>query len=90
MDFHKLNSFETFKEVWSCYGYGENLEDMLEREFTRMKGTIYLDHAANTLYPESLVRSYSLDISRNVYGNPHSHNASSRLTHETMERVRYR
>ncbi|XP_051935896.1 molybdenum cofactor sulfurase isoform X1 [Hippocampus zosterae] len=90
MDFHKLNSFETFKEVWSCYGYGENLEDMLEREFTRMKGTVYLDHAANTLYPESLVRSYSLDISRNVYGNPHSHNPSSRLTHETMERVRYR
>ncbi|XP_061546370.1 molybdenum cofactor sulfurase [Phycodurus eques] len=90
MDFHKLNSLETFKEAWSCYGYGENLEDVLEGEFTRIKGTVYLDHAATTLYPDSLVRSYCLDISRNVYGNPHSHNPSSRLTHETVERVRYR
>ncbi|XP_077437690.1 molybdenum cofactor sulfurase [Vanacampus margaritifer] len=90
MDFHKLNSLETFKEVWSYYGYGESLEDVLEGEFTRIKGTVYLDHAATTLYPESLVRSYCLDISRNIYGNPHSHNPSSRLTHETVERVRYR
>uniref|UniRef100_A0A671XLC5 Molybdenum cofactor sulfurase n=1 Tax=Sparus aurata TaxID=8175 RepID=A0A671XLC5_SPAAU len=52
--------------------------------------TTYLDHAATTLYPESLVRGYFQDISRNVYGNPHSHNPSSRLTHDTVERVRYR
>ncbi|XP_077469060.1 molybdenum cofactor sulfurase isoform X1 [Stigmatopora argus] len=90
MEFHNLNSLETFKEVCGHYGYRENLEDVLEAEFTRIKGTVYLDHAATTLYPESLVRSYCLDISRNVYGNPHSHNPSSRLTHETVERVRYR
>ncbi|XP_054655289.1 molybdenum cofactor sulfurase isoform X2 [Dunckerocampus dactyliophorus] len=29
-------------------------------------------------------------MSRSVYGNPHSHNLSSRLTHDTVERVRYR
>nr|XP_061817723.1 molybdenum cofactor sulfurase-like isoform X1 [Nerophis lumbriciformis] len=90
MDFTKINSFETFTEVWSHYGYGENLEDLLEREFARLKGTVYLDHAASTLYPQSLVTDYCLDISRNVYGNPHSHNLSSRLTHDTVERVRYR
>uniref|UniRef100_A0A8C9W8I4 Molybdenum cofactor sulfurase n=1 Tax=Scleropages formosus TaxID=113540 RepID=A0A8C9W8I4_SCLFO len=30
------------------------------------------------------------DLCGNVYGNPHSHNPSSRLTHDTVERVRYR
>ncbi|XP_054655288.1 molybdenum cofactor sulfurase isoform X1 [Dunckerocampus dactyliophorus] len=90
MDFHKLNSFETFREVWSHYGYGENLEELRQREFARIKGTVYLDHAATTLYPQSLVTDYCQDMSRSVYGNPHSHNLSSRLTHDTVERVRYR
>ncbi|XP_070772305.1 molybdenum cofactor sulfurase [Enoplosus armatus] len=90
MDFQKLCTFETFQQLWSHYGHGGDLQDVIEREFTRIKGITYLDHAATTLYPESLVRDYCQDISRNVYGNPHSHNPSSRLTHDTMERVRYR
>ncbi|XP_029306037.1 molybdenum cofactor sulfurase [Cottoperca gobio] len=90
MDFQKLCTFDTFTQLWSHYGYGENLQDVIEQEFTRIKGITYLDHAATTLYPESLVRDYFQDISRNVYGNPHSHNPSSRLTHDTVERVRYR
>ncbi|XP_010765124.1 molybdenum cofactor sulfurase [Notothenia coriiceps] len=90
MDFQKLCSFNTFKQWWSHYGYGENLQDVIEQEFKRTKGITYLDHAATTLYPESLVRDYFQDISRNVYGNPHSHHPSSRLTHDTVERVRYR
>ncbi|KAM6998058.1 molybdenum cofactor sulfurase isoform 2-T2 [Tautogolabrus adspersus] len=90
MDFQKLCTFETFKQVWKHYSYGENFDDMIEQEFKRTKGITYLDHAATTLYPESLIRDYSQDISRNVYGNPHSHNPSSRLTHDTIERVRYR
>ncbi|XP_062286132.1 molybdenum cofactor sulfurase [Scomber scombrus] len=90
MDFQKLCTFETFKECWSHYGYGDNFQDVIEQEFTRTNGISYLDHAAATLYPESLVRNYCLDITRNVYGNPHSHSPSSRLTHDTVERVRYR
>ncbi|KAK5853676.1 hypothetical protein PBY51_014809 [Eleginops maclovinus] len=90
MDFPKLCTFNTFKQWWSHYGYEENLQDAIELEFTRTKGITYLDHAATTLYPESLVRDYVQDISRNVYGNPHSHHPSSRLTHDTVERVRYR
>uniref|UniRef100_A0A7N6B1H1 Molybdenum cofactor sulfurase n=1 Tax=Anabas testudineus TaxID=64144 RepID=A0A7N6B1H1_ANATE len=89
MDFGKLCTFETFQQVWSHYGYGGNLQDVIEQEFTRIKGT-YLDHAAATLYPESVVRNYCQDISRNLYGNPHSHSPSSRLTHDTVERVRCR
>ncbi|KAK1904931.1 Molybdenum cofactor sulfurase [Dissostichus eleginoides] len=90
MDFQRLCTFNTFKRWWSPYGYGANLQDVIEQEFKRTKGITYLDHAATTLYPESLVRDYFQDISRNVYGNPHSHHPSSRLTHDTVERVRYR
>ncbi|CAB1425118.1 unnamed protein product [Pleuronectes platessa] len=90
MDFRQLCSFETFLQVSGQYGYDGRLEDVVEQEFARIKGTTYLDHAGATLYPESLLRNYGLDLSRNVYGNPHSHNPSSRLTHDTIERVRYR
>uniref|UniRef100_A0A672H589 Molybdenum cofactor sulfurase n=1 Tax=Salarias fasciatus TaxID=181472 RepID=A0A672H589_SALFA len=90
MDFHQLCTFETFQQLWSHYGYGGNFRDVIEQEFARIKGTTYLDHAAATLYPESLVRDYCRDITGNVYGNPHSHSPSSSLTHDTMERVRYR
>lgn len=90
MDFQKLCTFDTYTQLWSHYGYGGNLQEVIEQEFKRIKGITYLDHAATTLYPESLVRDYFQDISRNVYGNPHSHNPSSRLTHDTVERVRYR
>lgn len=40
MDFQKLCTFETFKEFWSHYGYGENLQDVIEQEFTRTKGNV--------------------------------------------------
>lgn len=42
-------------------------------------GITYLDHAATTLYPESLVRDYFQDISRNVYGE-RSHIKFSNVT----------
>ncbi|XP_068424391.1 molybdenum cofactor sulfurase isoform X2 [Clinocottus analis] len=76
--------------AWSHYGYGGDFRDVVDKEFTRIKGITYLDHAATTLYPELLVRDYLQDVSRNMYGNPHSHHSSSRLTQDTVDRVRYR
>uniref|UniRef100_A0A3P8YWQ3 Molybdenum cofactor sulfurase n=1 Tax=Esox lucius TaxID=8010 RepID=A0A3P8YWQ3_ESOLU len=90
IQFNQLCTFENFCAIWSHYGYMNDFVDVIEQEFSRIKGITYLDHAGATLYPESLVREYYQDISRNVYGNPHSHNPSSRLTHDTVERVRYR
>ncbi|KAJ8014567.1 hypothetical protein DPEC_G00041590 [Dallia pectoralis] len=90
IEFNQLCTFETFNEVWGHYGYGSDWVEEREREFIRIKGITYLDHAGATLYPESLVREFYQDISRNVYGNPHSHNPSSRLTGDTVERVRDR
>lgn len=40
MDFQKLCTFETFQQVWSHYGYGHNLQDVIEQEFTRIKGNL--------------------------------------------------
>ncbi|ETE65590.1 Molybdenum cofactor sulfurase, partial [Ophiophagus hannah] len=50
----------------------------------------YLDHAGATLYPESLLKAFTDDLSKNVYGNPHSQNISSKLTYDTIEHVRFR
>ncbi|KAI1902016.1 hypothetical protein AGOR_G00040370 [Albula goreensis] len=63
---------------------------MIKEEFARIKGITYLDHAGTTLYPESHIKRFFQDMASNIYGNPHSHNPSSRLTHDTVECVRYR
>ncbi|KAM9726692.1 molybdenum cofactor sulfurase [Menidia menidia] len=90
MEFHNLCTLESFQRLCGRYGYGGEFREVIEREFSRIRGVTYLDHAAATLYPESLLRDYFRDLSTGVYGNPHSHSPSSRLTHDTIEGVRYR
>ncbi|XP_017653484.2 molybdenum cofactor sulfurase isoform X2 [Nannospalax galili] len=58
------------------------------REFFR--GTVYLDHAGATLFPQSQLTNFTKDLMENIYGNPHSQNVTSKLTHDTVEQVRYR
>ncbi|KAG1950608.1 molybdenum cofactor sulfurase [Pimephales promelas] len=89
-DFQDLCTFESFKSFWHYYGYGVDQQELIDREFKRIKGVTYLDHAGTTLFPESQIKGFYDDISRNVYGNPHSHNPSSGLTHDTVESIRYR
>ncbi|KAL7877688.1 hypothetical protein SRHO_G00043310 [Serrasalmus rhombeus] len=89
-EFAGLCTFESFKRNWPHYGFDTDQRELIQREFTRIKDITYLDHAGTTLFPESQIRNFYEDISRNVYGNPHSHNPSSRLTHDTVENVRYR
>ncbi|XP_019493446.1 PREDICTED: molybdenum cofactor sulfurase isoform X1 [Hipposideros armiger] len=73
------------------YGYGgRSLPELRAREFGRLAGTVYLDHAGATLFPQSQLASFTQDLTENVYGNPHSQNISSKLTHDTVEQVRYR
>ncbi|XP_038653614.1 molybdenum cofactor sulfurase isoform X2 [Scyliorhinus canicula] len=50
----------------------------------------YLDHGGATLYSHSQINHFYQDLAENIYGNPHSANIASRLTHDTIERVRYR
>ncbi|XP_068527272.1 molybdenum cofactor sulfurase isoform X4 [Anas acuta] len=72
------------------YGYGGDLGGLREREFLRLRGITYLDHAGATLFPDSLLKAFTEDLRNNVYGNPHSQNISSKLTYDTIEHVRYR
>ncbi|XP_018590148.1 molybdenum cofactor sulfurase isoform X5 [Scleropages formosus] len=96
-----LWSSGSFAETWPHYGYssGSDLELVVREEFARVRGITYLDHAGTTLFAESQINGFFQDLCGNVYavvyflhpkGNPHSHNPSSRLTHDTVERVRYR
>nr|XP_010945508.1 molybdenum cofactor sulfurase isoform X2 [Camelus bactrianus] len=74
-----------------AYGYGRrSLRELRAREFSRLAGTVYLDHAGATLFPQSQLTNFTKDLMENVYGNPHSQNISSKLTHDTVEQVRYR
>ncbi|XP_041100886.1 molybdenum cofactor sulfurase isoform X2 [Polyodon spathula] len=86
----ELCTFEGFKKVWKHYGYDSDLQKMKGEEFCRIKGITYLDHAGTTLFSQSQIEGFSRDLAENVYGNPHSHNLSSRLTHDTVEHVRFR
>ncbi|XP_010333725.2 molybdenum cofactor sulfurase isoform X2 [Saimiri boliviensis] len=74
-----------------AYGYGPgSLSELRAREFGRLAGTVYLDHAGATLFSQSQLESFTSDLMENIYGNPHSQNISSKLTHDTVEQVRYR
>ncbi|KAM5156729.1 molybdenum cofactor sulfurase [Mantella aurantiaca] len=93
MALEDLLSFSNFQKLCTnaCdYGYGGTINDMRKAEFSRIGDMTYLDHVGTTLFPESLLQKFMADLSENVYGNPHSNNLSSRLTHDTIEHVRYR
>nr|XP_004666857.2 molybdenum cofactor sulfurase [Jaculus jaculus] len=60
------------------------------RPEVKVRGTVYLDHAGATLFPQSQLTSFTEDLMENVYGNPHSQNITSKLTQDTVEQVRYR
>ncbi|KAG5266453.1 hypothetical protein AALO_G00232270 [Alosa alosa] len=90
MELEHMFTLQSYQDIWGSYGYDIDLPEMIEKEFSRMKGITYLDHAGTTLFSESQIKAFYQDLTGNVYGNPHSHNLSSRLTHDTVEHVRYR
>jgi hypothetical protein len=55
----------------SAYGYDGSLE-ALRSEFPKLTSTVYLDHAATTLYSSRQLQCVFDDLSSNLYGNPHS------------------
>lgn len=74
-----------------AHGYRlRSMNELRDQEFSRLAGTIYLDHAGATLFPQSQLTNFTKDLMENVYGNPHSQNVTSKLTHDTVEQVRYR
>lgn len=67
-----------------------SMSELRDQEFGRLAGTVYLDHAGATLFSQSQLTNFTKDLMENVYGNPHSQNNTSKLTHDTVEQVRYR
>lgn len=53
-------------------------------------GITYLDHAGATLYSDLHVKRFTDDLTKSVYGNPHSGSDSSNHSAELIEKVRFR
>ncbi|KAG8533149.1 uncharacterized protein KY384_001932 [Bacidia gigantensis] len=70
--------------------YSQRIDEIRETEFPSLKGTVYLDHAGTTLYPKSLIESFSMDMTSNLFGNPHSASGSSQRSTQRIDDVRLR
>ncbi|CAL1547716.1 unnamed protein product [Lymnaea stagnalis] len=70
--------------------YNYSIEECRSKEFPQIKGAVYVDHAGATLFSNSQIESVHRDLATNLYGNPHSHNASSKLATDTIDQIRYR
>lgn len=53
-----------------------------------MIGITYLDHLGSALYCESQLENYLQDLKSKTYSNPHSRNASSKHTTQTIDQIR--
>lgn len=72
MAFHQLCTFETFQQVSGRYGYGENFRDVIEQEFTRIKGNDCAQSWAAAVVTEPLAvnRCFSSVVNRdNIPGS---------------------
>ncbi|XP_068716282.1 molybdenum cofactor sulfurase-like [Montipora foliosa] len=72
------------------YGYLGGIKRIRKQEFSRLEGITYLDHVGATQYPQSIIKSVYDDLTKNLYGNPHSSNPSSVLAKDSVEQVRDR
>ena len=68
----------------------EYIKVQYSHHFVELTGVTYVDYAGSSLYLESHLDSFFNDLKSNTYGNPHSGNASSSLTHDVVEQVRFR
>nr|POE63563.1 molybdenum cofactor sulfurase [Quercus suber] len=68
--------------------YDSYISQMRRKEFPMLKESLYLDHAGTTLYSTSLMDRFYADMTRNLYGNPHSASPSSQRATMEIEDVR--
>lgn len=68
------------------------LDELRRTDFKRLDDprhpSCYLDYTGAGLYPESLAKSFSDQLIKNVYGNPHSTNPSSQLSSRANEQAK--
>lgn len=65
-------------------------EDLRKRDFSRLEENqqVYFDFTGGNLYPESLLKEHYEFLSKNVLGNPHSTNPTSKLATQKVEEAR--
>jgi hypothetical protein len=64
---------EFLEKYGSQYGYPESttpIHELRSKEFARLAGTVYVDHAGATLHSDSQLRGALDDLSANLYSNP--------------------
>lgn len=57
-------------------------------EFAHLADQIYLDHAANTIYMSSLIKSYQERLAASLFSNPHSQSQSGQHTSALVSSIR--
>ena len=68
--------------------YPLNISAILDEEYPKLMKQTYLDHGGTTIPARSLINSVTDDLLSNIYGNPHSSNAPSRLSSARVAEVR--
>ncbi|CAG8629162.1 1709_t:CDS:2, partial [Paraglomus occultum] len=76
------------KDYAGRYGYDGKIDRIRDEEYPQLANTIYLDHAGTTAYAQSTFPACAIDLTSNLYGNPHSKSPSSNLTAQKLESVR--
>ncbi|KAH8705995.1 putative molybdopterin cofactor sulfurase [Talaromyces proteolyticus] len=65
-----------------------NIDKIRRKEYKNLNKTCYLDYGGTTPYAKSLVNDSAKLWKSGLYGNPHSHSASSVLATEYVNRAR--
>jgi selenocysteine lyase/cysteine desulfurase len=66
--------------------------DLRQREFARLDANrvAYLDYAGSALYADSQIEAHRSQLTRSVFGNPHSEHAASSASTSAIEAARRR
>ncbi|KAI3661440.1 hypothetical protein MP638_003913 [Amoeboaphelidium occidentale] len=80
------------KKYGKRYGYDGKIDSIRAEEYPHMNGLTYLDFAASTTYPQSLIKAVANDLINPpkslIYSNPHSGNSCGVLTQKRVDKVR--
>lgn len=79
-----------FRRAWPAFDSTSRLDDLRATEYARLdeRDQVYLDYTGGGLYAESQLRDHMDLLSRDVFGNPHSTNPTSRAMTHLVERAR--
>lgn len=79
-----------FGGAYPAFDATRALDDLRATEYARLDagGHVYLDYTGGGLYAESQLREHLALLGRDVFGNPHSVNPTSRAMTDLVERAR--